>query len=187
MDSPSPSDKPDAPPIEAETFGAARTGEGFEGKRINLVKLAEAQKRLLRVIVAYFMLPLGFTFLIQVLPPMGMLSLVAERVLVVLMLGMAVAAIVFAVRMGIAYGLHPMIGVLGGLALVIPCAGILLLLVLNQYVTDTLEQAGVKVGLLGVGTEQMQKLRIGICRECGYDLRGLPSSTCPECGKAITA
>jgi hypothetical protein len=31
-----------------------------------------------------------------------------------------------------------------------------------------------------------RRLRKGLCRRCGYDLRGNASGVCPECGSAIT-
>lgn len=75
--------------------------------------------------------------------------------------------------------------VLLGLAMAVPCVGLLLLVVVNSLVDDVLKHEGVKVGLLGVGAAEMHKLRIGVCRGCGYDLRGLLRAVCPECGKAV--
>lgn len=99
----------------------------------------------------------------------------------------AIAIIAVSVRMAIAYGMHPVQGVAWGLFLIVPFIGFVVLAILNQRVNDTLTDAGVRLGLLGAGEVEMHKLRIGVCRGCGYDLRGLPSPTCPECGSVIQA
>ena len=43
------------------------------------------------------------------------------------------------------------------------------------------------LGLMGVSGAEMLKLRVGCCLGCGYDLRGLPSPICPECGRVREA
>lgn len=171
----------------AGVFGAARTGSGAGGRRVNLVKLAESQRHLLYAFGAYVLLVLlPQVFLASAaLPPAA-----ARAILIATMLGAAATAIAIVVltsRMAIAYGHHVIVGVLVGVALVIPCAGFLLLVLLNGRVTATLQRASVKVGLLGVNAREMDKLRIGICGGCGYDLRGLGSAVCPECGRMVRA
>lgn len=46
-----------------------------------------------------------------------------------------------------------------------------------------LRLAGVRVGFLGVREEELRRLRSGVCFHCGYDMAGLPTPLCPECGK----
>lgn len=53
----------------------------------------------------------------------------------------------------------------------------------NGRVTKALASAGVRVGFLGVREDELRRLRSGVCFFCGYDLQGLPSTVCPECGK----
>jgi hypothetical protein len=53
----------------------------------------------------------------------------------------------------------------------------------NGRVTKALANAGVRVGFLGVREEELRRLRSGVCFFCGYDMAGLPTSVCPECGK----
>lgn len=46
-----------------------------------------------------------------------------------------------------------------------------------------LRESGVHIGFLGVREDELRRLRSGVCFFCGYDLQGLPSTVCPECGK----
>lgn len=39
---------------------------------------------------------------------------------------------------------------------------------------------------LGRGARRAKRLGGGRCGECGYDLKGVPSPTCPECGLAVS-
>ncbi|MBX3315452.1 MAG: hypothetical protein KF902_01165 [Phycisphaeraceae bacterium] len=56
----------------------------------------------------------------------------------------------------------------------------------SQRVTTGLKNAGVRVGFLGVREEELRRLRSGVCLFCGYNLTGLPTAVCPECGKEST-
>ncbi len=175
-------DGPAAPMIvDDTTIGQARVGQGAGGKRVNLVKLAEAQKHLLWCVLARIGVEFGGFAVIQAFPPPYGLILYG-----VVALALLVVTIVFIVRMATAYGTNTVLAVLGGIAIVVPCAGLLLLLFLNQRVTATLQRAGAKVGLMGVSAAEMTKLRKGFCWGCGYELRGLARPVCPECGAVIT-
>lgn len=53
----------------------------------------------------------------------------------------------------------------------------------NGSVTRGLTRAGVRVGFLGAGEAELRRLASGVCFFCGYDMSGLPTAVCPECGK----
>jgi len=162
-------DEPDAP-------GTPRRGRGAGGKFINLVKLAEAQRQLLWCILARVFVEIAAIGLGNLNSPY------AAGAYVLVWLILIVVTIVFIARMALAFGSHPVLAILGAIAVAIPCAGLIILLILNQRVTSTLQRVNVKVGLMGVSPAEMNKLRLGVCTTCGYDLRGLPSPVCPECG-----
>lgn len=50
-------------------------------------------------------------------------------------------------------------------------------------VSRLLRKAGVRVGFLGASNEELRRLQTGVCFHCGYDMAGLPTAMCPECGK----
>ena len=50
-------------------------------------------------------------------------------------------------------------------------------------VSRLLKKAGVRVGLFGASNEELRRLQTGVCFHCGYDMAGLPTPVCPECGK----
>lgn len=52
----------------------------------------------------------------------------------------------------------------------------------NGSVTRTLRRAGARVGFLGAGEAELRRLASGVCFFCGYDMSGLPTAVCPECG-----
>jgi hypothetical protein len=163
--------------------GAPRFGPGHRGRRINLLKLAQAQRALLWAFLGYVLAYFGGQALIGAAAASGgVVGVAVAGAVGAAALAMMVWVIVSVVRMAVAYGVHPAMGVLGGLCLVIPCAGVLLLAALNMRVTATLQTQGVKVGLLGPPPSEMTKLRLGVCRGCGYDLRGVSAAVCPECG-----
>lgn len=68
----------------------------------------------------------------------------------------------------------------------IPIIGLLAFLLVNSDATRALRKAGLSVGIFGVGTQAVRnKLDPRYCNECGYDLTGNASGTCPECGRKI--
>lgn len=74
-----------------------------------------------------------------------------------------------------------------GLANVLP--GIIPIFILidavmvNGRVNYLLKNAGVRVGLMGASNDELRRLQTGVCFHCGYDMAGLPTPVCPECGK----
>lgn len=92
-------------------------------------------------------------------------------------------------------GLHLMLPVgvgalcvaLSGIGLAAGCMPVMIIfdcVFVNERVTKGLANAGVRVGFLGAREEELRRLRSGVCLFCGYDLAGLPTPVCPECGKA---
>ncbi len=68
----------------------------------------------------------------------------------------------------------------------IPFIGLLAFLLVNSDATRALRKAGLPVGILGVGHQAVRnKLDPRYCNDCGYDLTGNASGTCPECGRKI--
>ena len=47
--------------------------------------------------------------------------------------------------------------------------------------------AGARVGLLGAGERELPRIAGGRCVRCDYDLRGIDSPSCPECGHDTAA
>ena len=85
-----------------------------------------------------------------------------------------------------AQGKHILMIIIGGLLMFSPCASLLLLLLVNMSVTNTLRNAGLRIGLLGVKKEDMERLlNFELCFGCGYNLTGNVSGRCPECGRPI--
>lgn len=144
-------------------------------KRIKLLDVAKAQKLLLIMVT------------IQVALYVAMIAVMGEPlisgVLALLWLIAAVTAIVQTVRLSLASGGNIVLAVIGGLAMLFPVLGLLLMLGVNSRATTLLKVAGVPVGMLGVSASNMARLRAGTCAHCGYDLKGIEKTTCPECGK----
>jgi len=45
--------------------------------------------------------------------------------------------------------------------------------------------AGVFIIVLPLRFRSIERPKSGVCKECGYDLKGLAGDVCPECGGAI--
>ncbi|MBX3386323.1 MAG: hypothetical protein KF768_07115 [Phycisphaeraceae bacterium] len=64
----------------------------------------------------------------------------------------------------------------------LPGVSVLIWLALNDRVKAILWQSGLAVGHFGASPSDIRKLNTGTCFKCNYDLSGLPSRICPECG-----
>jgi len=68
-----------------------------------------------------------------------------------------------------------------------PPAGLIVILLLSKRAAMELRDAGIPVGFLGARKADVEVIAtVNRCRTCGYDLRGLTSPRCPECGVAFT-
>lgn len=74
-------------------------------------------------------------------------------------------------------------GGIGVAAAFVPLMVVIDCMFVNGRVTRAMKKAGVRVGFLGVREEELRRLRSGVCFHCGYDMAGLPTAVCPECGK----
>lgn len=91
----------------------------------------------------------------------------------------------FQISLLVGIGVFCLIGSgIGSAATMVPLLIIFDCIFVNMYVTKALARAGVRVGFLGASEEELRRLRSGVCLFCGYDLAGLPTAVCPECGKA---
>ena len=71
--------------------------------------------------------------------------------------------------------------------LMAPCFPLALIFmgVIAARAGGVLTRHGVKVGFFGITRRTLKELSPGMCRFCGYDIRAIQASVCPECGVAI--
>lgn len=76
--------------------------------------------------------------------------------------------------------------VLCGILMCLPLINLIVLLLENRKATFLLEKNGLDVGFLGLPDEVVVRmLSTHLCPNCGYNLTGNVSGTCPECGQLI--
>ena len=166
----------------------SNTRSTFVGnRRVYLMKVARIQRTLIWLVLAYMLLQcspvFAFGTLRSVSPATGQLML---ALYVVAQLGIWISAIVQTIRLSSASGTSMVVAAIAGALMIIPFFGMLALVVVNVNATALLKHNGVRVGFFGVAPREMQLLVEGACIHCGYDVRGLPGLTCPECGTALT-
>jgi hypothetical protein len=123
-------------PIMAQAVGV------LSGSREDLRSVAKYQRGLLVCVLIYLGAVAASMILPRILPPE--LTIIASLLFAVA--GIAGLVFVFLLSTKV-YGTG--LGVLFGLLTLIPCVGLIVLLVINQKATSVLRQNGVKVGLLG--------------------------------------
>lgn len=122
--------------------------KGVQGGSVrDLRSVAMFQKGVQVCILVY----LGAIFGQFALPP-EIRSLVAGAVVLIAGLGGAVFVILLAVKV-----YNPAIGVLMGILALVPCIGLLVLLVINGKATNILKDNGFRVGLLGADLSQFDR------------------------------
>lgn len=133
------SDNPyQAPSIASEAIGVK------SGRHEDLKHVARYQKGILVCILIYLM-----SVLCQVAIPPELRPIIGLAVLVV---GLAGTVFVFLLAMKV-YSTG--VGILLGILALIPCVGLLVLLLVNGKATSILKQNGIKVGLLGADLSQI--------------------------------
>ena len=150
----------------------------------NLRKLARRQRWVL-----WFVLVLIVTYFAQI----GFLLAPSPEVLVVLaiaapllQLAVTLGLVIYVLLLLAAHGTHWAVIVLCAVFMLAPCANLLLLFMINRSVTSTLRRAGLRVGLMGVKEDDLERvLNPALCTHCGYDLTGNVSGICPECGSQL--
>jgi hypothetical protein len=159
-------------------------------RRIDLPSIARAQRRLNELALCYFVLfaCFGIALLADVGAMMSQSNAKLAVVIFVLTswLIWAVAAIQI-VRLLRLLGWHRGWAILAGVTSLNSLIGLIFLCWSNFRATVTLRDAGCKVGILGMSNENIRNLVDGACRVCGYDLRGIPTAQCPECGTHAAA
>lgn len=153
-------------------------------RRVYLVQVARIQRTLVWLVLVLILM---YAALIGGAFVRGNFGAVLGAIMLLCLLLVGVAGIVQTVRLAHAVGSNIVLAVIGGLLMLLPLIGFILLVLTNQRATRILRQNGAKVGFMGVSKEGINKLLLGACTGCGYDIRGLQSPQCPECGKAIEA
>ena len=157
------------------------------GKRLNLVRIAGAQRLLINMFGLLTLVNFAILFSGTVVRGAGS-SVQAVFTIFVLLLNLVavVGVIIASARLAKATGSNLFLAIIGGLLTLVPILGLLLLLAANARATRVLKRHGVPVGFLGVSKAQVARLREGACKSCGYDIRGLKAGVCPECGAALS-
>ncbi len=153
------------------------------GERIYLVRVAQTQRVLLLTLLAQILLLIVW-FVAGGLAPRP-LRTIAGMVVSLGFLYLSLGAAGSAFNLVRATGLGTLAALLVCVAAFFPFLGILVLSLINQRAIVLIRTHGARVGFLGVPPSEMIRLVEGACPACGYDLRGLPPSVCPECGTPI--
>lgn len=150
------------------------------------MKLARAQRALLLVFgAAALVYASRFALAYLAMAGGGAWGMNAQLPLLLLQFLVWLLAAVFVARLARAAGWNLVLVVLAAVLMFVPLVNFLLILAVNHRATILLRRHGVRVGLLGVGNEELVKLVEGVCRGCGYSLEGLVGGVCPECGTAV--
>lgn len=167
----------------------ANSKEGLAGKRVvKLLPLARAQRNVLVAIAMYFgliaLLAAG-SAIRQSLGPQTMSGELVRYVLIAVSGGTMLLALLRVWQLGRRLGLSVQTSTMLLILVPVPAIGLFVVFMLLKTSTDALRLAGCKVGLFGVPAAEMHRLIRGACMGCGYDLSGLETRTCPECGRAF--
>ena len=148
------------------------------GSRVRLV--ADRQRFLIWVVLANLIIQFGLMFMGDVTDPFVLGSLM------LVLLAVLVSTVVAVLRLAAALGTHIVVLILLAPLCFIPLLNLLVLLAENGSATRLLRSAGIRVGFMGARKADVVSVTsIGCCRKCGYDLQGLASGNCPECGLAF--
>lgn len=155
------------------------------GRRVKLLAVAQTQRILITLVLVSLAIQGAVIALPDLMARQGSLREIINLVLGLAYLLSGVAAIVFTVRLAIVSGANKVIAIIAALFMIVPCAGLLLLLRANMMATKVLRDNGVKVGFLGISPSEFNRLRQNSCPGCGYSIEGIVTGVCPECGTPI--
>lgn len=148
-------------------------------------KLATRQRWLVWMVLLLLMMQVLPILIEEYMRPGPAAEIVGGIFALMLMLTMFLV-VVGAILIMVVDGTHVVMIVLAAVFLFAPCVNLLILLLINRRATRTLRAAGLKVGLVGVNPEQLERiLNPSLCTKCGYNLTGNLSGLCPECGTAL--
>lgn len=156
----------------------------FGNRSANLVELARLQRWLALVVILMVIGHAGLfgMEMISSLAPMRYGTLVNNS-LIGLYFVIGFAAAIFSILMGSVSGQDSItIGLIALVVAIVPFCSFLALLMVNQRVVGLFNGYGIHIGLYGASRQDLNKLYVGYCSHCGYEVRGLPPGPCPECG-----
>ncbi|MFQ5461417.1 MAG: hypothetical protein ACE5E5_02190 [Phycisphaerae bacterium] len=145
-------------------------------------KLAKAQRWMILLVL--------LNLVLQFLPPLFLNAFAPGPSFMIiwgiLYLGVYVLMVIGTVLLLNAQGNSLPIVIICGILALFPCVSLILLLLVNMSATRTLRRAGLRVGFMGVGGEDVERVcNPRLCSGCGYDLTGNVTGRCSECGKVI--
>lgn len=149
-------------------------------RRVNLVRLAKAQRLLLRLVLGMIAL-----YIAAGVFPHVFAGVLGGSLFYLLFLVVGVLIVVQTVRLALASGRNPVMAVFLGIGMLVPLLGLVLVASTDRRASSILRENGARVGFLGVGETEMLKLTQGYCHGCGYPLVGLVGPVCPECGGVL--
>ncbi len=118
--------------------------------------------------------------------PWGEFGMIVPVAMLFLQVAIYILMVVGVVLLMWARGSHILLIILCGLLMLAPCANMLILVIVNMSATRALRRAGVRVALMGVKDEDVERIiNPDLCTGCGYNLTGNVSGYCPECGRAL--
>lgn len=151
----------------------------------DLRKVARAQRQLLYCVGLMILVQIASALLYSLASPPSVVEPL-EALVSCSGLVLSLIALVFAVQLMAATGMHILVRALLVVLLFAPCINLLVLLGINHRATKLLRRAGVRVGLLGARDEDViRRISSLHCRNCGYLLVGNVSGICPECGTPV--
>ena len=147
-----------------------------------LRRLADRHRSLMRVFVAFIFVQLTYTVEVGSLTPL-LQEIVSVFCLIFIVLTMvSVLSLTDALHRGVTFS------VLLTVLCLVPILNLLIVMWLSWRARQELRNAGIRAGFFGARRRNVDFIAYEHrCRLCGYDLRGLTSLKCPECGTGFAA
>jgi predicted RNA-binding Zn-ribbon protein involved in translation (DUF1610 family) len=148
----------------------------------DLRRLADQHRSLVRVFAVFFIVEMLFGVGLGPITPIFQTVLAVVWFILLVPMLSSVLTLSDAVRHGVVFS-----AILTFL-IVVPFLNVLIVLWLSWRARQELRAAGIQAGFLGGRSLDFETaVYLHHCRSCGYDLRGLTSLKCPECGLAFAA